>query len=138
MNTEIKKIFVSLEVAKLMDEKQFNGECLAYYDEHGELYLFDKPLKNSSMLRGFTAATVNQCLNWLRDKHKTLITIELLRFAYDSEKDNIHCPDNIFKYKIIKLDSWFSHYIENTHQIYDYNLSANKAILEALNLIKFK
>lgn len=121
MNTEIKKIFVSLEVAKLMDEKQFNGECLAYYDEHGELDLFDKPLKNSSMLRGFTAPTWEQAEYFLMSKGIHL--------------EQHHFGDDIYRFSICQYLSKKNWVGENEmiHQ-----KAKEKAILEALNLIKFK
>lgn len=93
MNTEIKKIFVSLEVAKLMDDKQFNGECLAYYSEDGELDLFDKPLKNSSMLRGFTAPTWEQAEYFLMSKG---IYLEQHHFGGDTYQFKI-CKESDIK-----------------------------------------
>lgn len=92
MNTEIKKIFVSLEVAKLMDEKQFNGECFAYY-EQGEFYLFNKPSRNSSMLKGFTAPTWEQAEYFLMSKG---IHLEQHHFGGDTYQFKI-CKESDIK-----------------------------------------
>lgn len=146
----MKDLFVPYDIAKQLKEKGFDEPCWAWYNipDNDIRYCYSEqrsPITNSQ--EDWNAKRENreveiiglqiyqQVVDWLREKHNILITIELLRFAYDSEKDNIHYPDNIFKYKIIKLDTWFSSYIENTHQDKDYYEALNKAIKEALKLI---
>jgi hypothetical protein len=134
-------MFIPYELAVIAKEKGFNEPCINYYSKINKQlsYLINGVVMlkvDDYNLNNHTSAPLyQQIVDWLREKHKILITIELLRFAYDAEKDNIHEPDNIFKYKIVKLDTWFSSYIENTHQDKDYYKALNKAIKQALDLI---
>jgi hypothetical protein len=137
----MKDPFIPYELAVIAKEKGFNEPCINYYSKINKQlsYLINGVVMlkvDDYNLNNHTSAPLyQQIVDWLREKHKILITIELLRFAYDAEKDNIHEPDNIFKYKIVKLDTWFSSYIENTHQDKDYYKALNKAIKQALDLI---
>lgn len=122
MNMELKNIFVSFEVAKLMDEKQFNGECLAFFDEDGELNLLgDKTLKNSSMLKGFTAPTWEQAEYFLMSKGIYL--------------EQRHFGDDLFQFKICQ--NYESAIWAGSKEII-HRKAKERAIIEALNLIKFK
>jgi hypothetical protein len=124
MNAEIKKTFVSFEVAKLMDEKQYNGECLAFFDEYGELNLSGvnsiKPIKNSSMLKGFTAPTWEQAEYFLMSKG---IYLEQHHFGGD-----------LYQFKICKESDVKRTWTIGANEMIHIK-AKERAIIEALNLI---
>lgn len=77
--------FVTRDIAKIMDDLQYNGTCFGFYSEDGDL-IFGK-YKNSNMLKGFTAPLWQQAIDWLRTKKVKVIESTLGGWrSYSSEK----------------------------------------------------
>ncbi len=127
MNTEIEKLFVSWELAKLIDHKKFNEECLAYFDENGEFGLLPKPLRNTSMLRCITAPLYQQVETWLAKNHK-------IRFAISIGDDGFYSVKFMRK-GINRFPEEYSFSHQNEfHE--EKKQALSKAIEEALTFIK--
>lgn len=65
--------YVSFEVAKLLKEKGFDGECRDYYNTDGHFYSED--FKSNWNHEGgaitiFSAPTLQMAMKWLREVHK--------------------------------------------------------------------
>ncbi len=126
MNTEIEKLFVSWELAKLIDYKQFNEECLAYFDENGEFGLLHKPLRNTSMLKGVTAPTYQQCVDFFIENHDLEINVKSWKGEGDGK------ITWIYSVKALGVPSTYRFNTKSSSRLEAWN----KAILVALALIK--
>lgn len=121
---EIKKLFVSYEIAKQMKEKGFDEECLAYYFDIC-FYLCD--IKNAEITTHrmldlvVKAPAFQQCVDWFREKH---IHITVLRQSIGGNY-SIKIQDENTMQVYINFDK--------RHKIYYEAL--DKAIKEALKLI---
>lgn len=75
--------YVSLEVAKLLREKEFNEICEYEYgvpkvDGEYVLQRFFKPIKNSDLIdEAYTAPTLAVAMKWLREVHNYHICISI-------------------------------------------------------------
>ncbi|MEK6882936.1 MAG: hypothetical protein AABY22_25150, partial [Nanoarchaeota archaeon] len=109
--------------------------------------LFDRPLRNTSMLRGVTAPTYQQCVDFFREKHGieiTIYSINARKYAYSFEfmeawdkkdKDfSLTMVDQILFTEKKGLKSISLKEFEEMNL--SYYEAFNKAILEALTLIK--
>lgn len=89
--------YVSFEIAKLLKEKGFDGECIGYYwdmdktfDIHYELLSYsDGNLRNEIIL----APTLQMAMKWLRDTYKLHITVvpNPLNFEHQDIQDGWGC-----------------------------------------------
>lgn len=64
--------FVTFKLAKKLQEKGFNKECFAHYDDLGNLLLDQDYWKLDSHI---LAPTISQALKWLREEKKLHIVI---------------------------------------------------------------
>lgn len=85
--------YVSFEIAKLLKEKGFNGECETSY------YISNKGCENAVSVGDFTkvrpwrealiaAPTHQMAMKWLRDVHNIFIVIEPHMYDYINEKNS--------------------------------------------------
>ena len=80
--------YVSFEIAKLLKEKRFDGECRDYYstDEH----FYSEDFKSNWNCVGgtiiiFSAPTLQMAMKWLREVHHLVIQIEFIDFLEHGE-----------------------------------------------------
>lgn len=64
--------FVPFELAKKLEEKGFDEECFAHYDDLGNLLLDKDYWKLDSHI---LAPTISQVLKWLREEKKIFVEI---------------------------------------------------------------
>lgn len=117
----LKNLFVPYNIAKLVNEKQFNEYCIAYYTVDGELSDLYNPLRNSEMLAGFTAPMYEQVIGWILEYG---ISVEI----------NTDYATNCWKIQVIKIGSMNPEFKELMYN--DRGNALNTAIEEALKLLK--
>lgn len=72
---------VNFELAKLLKEKEFDGESFQFYEEDGELLYSDGNVqfktpyyvKNIPHLNYFIAPTIAEVVMWLYEKHNIIV-----------------------------------------------------------------
>lgn len=71
----MEEAYVSFEVARLLKEKGFNGECHKYYWGyfHGKEFLTEGTFNPEY---DYPAPTLQMAMAWLREKHRILISID--------------------------------------------------------------
>ena len=82
----IKEDYVSFEIAKLLKEKGFDGECRDYYNTDGHFYSEDFKSNwndNRVQIPLFSASTHQMVTKWLREVHNLFIEIQ----CYGCEAD---------------------------------------------------
>ena len=78
----IKEAYCSFEVAKLLKDKGFEGECIAYYSKYKDNNLNLYRWRNRTTYvnvrnNGYTLVPTHQmAMAWLREVHKVLIVID--------------------------------------------------------------
>ena len=137
--------YVSFEVARLLKEKRFDGECRAFWkDWKGEIrlcscnraHMFD--YCHNSMLERYNdteetniaAPTLQMAMKWLREEHNIFIDISS-RFSKNADKDVC------FSYSCKKLvDTYKSSYEIGDGEWLNYEEACEAAIKYCLeNLI---
>ena len=83
----MKEAYVSFEVAKLLREKGFRGDCIAYYNDDGKRYL-----SLNADLHPLPCPTQAVACHWLREVHKIDISVTP--------------DDGSWWIKITELESW--------------------------------
>ncbi len=76
----MKQLFVTPEIAIALKEKGFNEPCLGHYNSNNEFMFFaDVRNCNTNSEFGFypTVPTHQQVTDWLREKHKIFITVDV-------------------------------------------------------------
>ena len=72
--------YVNFEIAKLLKEKGFDGECRDYYSTEGHFYSEDFK-SNWNDAKGaitlFSAPTLQMVMKWFREVHHIFIQVEL-------------------------------------------------------------
>ena len=72
----IKEDYVSFEIAKLLNEKGFDGECDYYYSEDSremqQLLLDELYYHNEDFIK---CPTLQMAMKWLREEHQLLIGV---------------------------------------------------------------
>ena len=66
--------YVPYEIAKLLKEKGFDGECFAAYNGNGKLYEFDEEVDDNTPYWS-DAPTLQMAMKWLREAHNIIISI---------------------------------------------------------------
>jgi len=74
MEDKITEDYVSFEVAKLLKEKGFDGECFAAYNGNGKLYESDKEVDDNTPYWS-DAPTLQMAMKWLREVHKLYVVV---------------------------------------------------------------
>ncbi len=126
MNPEIQKQFVPFEIAKLIDEKQFNELCFAYFHGDGGFETLSYPLRNDSMLDGFTAPSFAQAIDWFIEKHDLEINVKSWKGEGDGK------ITWIYSVKAIGVPSTYRFNTKSSSRLEAWN----KAIIQAFTLIK--
>lgn len=71
--------YVSYEVAKLLKEKGFKGECLGVYFPNGRFDTFDTAfdynLNDGNLSHAINAPTLQMAMKWLREVKNILISV---------------------------------------------------------------
>lgn len=127
-----KEDYVSLEVAKLLKEKGFNEDCMAFYTRDG---LFEcNSYINTNVLKHPTP-TLYEAQKWLRDRRKIHISVGMCS-DYSTNADGGICDGWTFW-------TFSTYYTTNLHHKHDcfgeydtYEEALNTGILEALKLIE--
>ncbi len=127
-----KEDYVSLEVAKLLKEKGFDEDCMAFYTRDG---LFEcNSYINTNVLKHPTP-TLYEAQKWLRDRHKIHISVGMCS-DYSTNADGDICDEWTFW-------AFSTYYTTTLHHIHDcfgeydtYEEALNAGILEALKLIE--
>ena len=81
----MKHLFIPYELALIAKEKGFNEDCLAYYQDEGNLVCCDTnqvkgefiPYKEQRDDDSATAPLYQQIVDWFREKHNILISERL-------------------------------------------------------------
>ena len=132
-NKVIEEQIISLETAKLANNKGFNVECDYFYNR-GSNY----KLQNDSIIRTgddliYEAPTQSLLQKWLRDLHGVDIHITRNKPSYREYRVEIYKIDNTPNYIYFQISTkksngckWFD----------DYEEALEAALLEALKLIK--
>ena len=95
MNTQITEDYVSFEVAKLLREKGFEGDCNATYGMmKGELNVNNHSSSNGGNLRCL-APTLQMTMKWLREVHD--LHIIAYPWKADKEKKAFHWCCQVYK-----------------------------------------
>lgn len=90
----IKEAYCSFEVSKLLKEKGFEGECIAYYSKYKDNNLNLYRWRNRSTYvnvrnNGYTLVPTHQmAMTWLREKYNIYISIQP---DFPSSKDYKMC-----------------------------------------------
>lgn len=138
----MKNLFIPYAIAKLLKDKGFDDECFnAYYEKKNPFYINDEMLvyqiKPNTKHNFFVSSISNynegqyerayisaplyqQVVDWFREKHNIHIGIGLYYDGYDIDVRNFN------------NDTHF----ETQHEVLEYYEALNKAIGEALKLIK--
>ena len=80
----IKEDYCSFEIAKLLQEKEFDEKCRASFDENGKFYIHKYFHSQIECGDGYLAPTHQEVMRWLREKYNLLIVI-------DKDYDNTLC-----------------------------------------------
>ena len=70
----IKEDYISFEIAKLLKEKGFDGECNSYYDEFGLVCPTIEP--KFANLEHYKRYSLNITMKWLREVHNLHIDVD--------------------------------------------------------------
>lgn len=144
----MKNLFVPYRLAIIAKEKGFNEQCLAWYraynfkpDIHYSLYP-ENSRTNSRFIKGdgFTYATApiyQQLLDWFREVHKLIISVDIV----GDDKDYPKYYPVIYKeekdgktdYMLEELKSNYKDVIKNSFN--DYYTALNTALEKAFKLI---
>lgn len=74
---EVKGLFLPAKLASEANNHLYNEPCLAFFTEDNEFNLLSKPLRNTDMLRGFTAPLYQQIIDWFREKGIGIIELPI-------------------------------------------------------------
>lgn len=129
-----KKDFVTLEVAKLLKEKNFNKDYNAYYDKDG-LFIFPYRYMEIEYLEDgtFPTYTLYEVQKWLREKYNCYIQV-----THEAYKTGINYLVQVLFYEPNNDDCWSNEstgvYGDNA-EFNTYEDALNFGILEALKRI---
>lgn len=130
------KDYVSLEAAKLLEEKGFNEPCNAIYIESPQegrsefhSYITDDVKKSSGIRKikdgcrydEYLAPDLYEAQKWLRVNHSIMVT-------------PYYVSDDKYTYHILRMDE-DNNYCHNYNQYDSYEEALNAGIEEALKLI---
>ena len=74
---EITEDYVSIETARLLNEKGFNEECWNYYYKSKQVHYF-RPVKNTGWTSDkISAPTLQMAIKWLREVHNICISVDV-------------------------------------------------------------
>lgn len=134
------KDFVSLEVAKLLKEKGFDEECVAYYAGDKLAYICAntrgadvKMIENMSVIYkdcAVLAPTLSQAQKWLVEKHQIYVSVNMYGDSVDVEGKKIE-EWNYWGFEVYYTTSLY--HICESHEEYDsYEEALNDGISKAL------
>ncbi len=78
----IQEAYVSFEVAKLLKEKGFEGDCFKFYTPHNKLLWSYLHYHDFDIKDKIDVPTHQMAMAWLRTKHGLHITIIFSKFLY--------------------------------------------------------
>ncbi len=118
----MKRLFIPYELAVIAKEKGFDEPCFGYWNlTNGQSIMY--PFITSNKANVVAAPLYQQIVDWFREKHKVIITIDTNLFGKSF--------GHITSYNYVTMSRWAN----NEGEPLDYYEALNKAILEAFKLI---
>lgn len=116
-----KEQYVSYEIAKLIKDKGFRGDCIAYYNDDGKRYL-----SLNAELHPLPCPTQAVACSWLREEHEIDIIPVIrhsLKYAQESPFRDYacrvyDCDGNI----VLSATKWYSRYENAVEAALEYTL----------------
>jgi len=132
----MKKHFATYEIAIILKEKGFNEDCLGVYiDKELTIGLPETTLnvitKYYDILEKeeyLLAPLWQQAIDWLREKHRFIITIDFL-----NKQESLHPNDPEWTSELYNMDNF--HHIIAEYDRYSYEDARQVTIEHALTLI---
>ena len=120
--SDLKHLFVPYELAVKLKEKGFDYNCFAFYDSNNNIEyfcnLYKKHTNNSKSLGATVSPLYQQVVDWFREEHNILISVDNDGREY------------FYVYTFLKDDD--RHILDGYKTYYE---ALTKAIEEALKLI---
>lgn len=142
----IKKQFVTYEIALAMKELGFNKLCFGYYNPDEEL-IYGIDLKTMRYAHKYhnegesvLAPLWQQCMDWLKEKHGIFVFIDMRKY-YDSYEGAypFQAWCKIYKNKELINSITVRNKLDNENFIfYSYEEAREQAILKCIELCKNK
>lgn len=136
-----KEDYVSLEVAKLLKEKEFDYATLYYYEKNGKLGMMNLDAQSQMRKHGYMndiypRPTLYEAAKWLREKHLLYIDVEAYYTYYEVDENDYRDQERSWEYSIWEDTTYDVYEKAESKGCYDtYEEALNAGILEALKLI---